>query len=139
MPSLPESVFQTQVENLAAHYGWRCFHAPDNRPTRTKSGRIIKQRVTPGFPDLVLVRDQELIFAELKTAKGRIRPAQSEWIAALENVGAAVRRAANHSGLGPTYVSVDVYLWRPADFDDLHARLARGRVRIDPLYRDAAA
>lgn len=135
---MTEAQFQTQIENLAAMYGWRHYHAPDNRPIRTKTGRVIKQRVVAGFPDLVLVRDQELIFAELKLDKGRPSPAQVEWIAALDNVGAAVRRAANHSGLGPAYVSVDVYLWKPGDFDDIHARLARGRVRHEPTYRAAA-
>jgi hypothetical protein len=109
-----EAAFQQQVLNLAGFYGWRGYHTHDSR------------RSQPGFPDLVLVRGPELIFAELKAARGRVRPDQQEWIAALS----AVAAIAHH---------VDVYVWRPADFDEVHARLARGRTRVAPVYRPEAA
>lgn len=110
MKAASEAAFQTQVTQLAGFYGWRTYHTHDSR------------RSTPGFPDLVLVRGPELIFAELKTEKGRVRPEQADWIAALNAV--------------PT---VDTYLWRPSDFDDIHARLSRGGNRTEPLYRTEAA
>ena len=47
-----------------------------------------------GFPDLVLAREGVVIFAELKAEKGRLRPDQEKWIAAL---GAC-------------------YVWRPSDW-----------------------
>lgn len=95
---LLESAFQKQVEGLAKVYGWLRYHTHDSR------------RSHAGFPDLVLLRGPELIFAELKTDRGRIRPEQQDWIDALQLVP-----------------GVDVYLWRPKDWDALHARLARGR------------
>lgn len=131
-----EAAFQTQVLNLAGYYGWRSYHTHDSR------------RSQAGFPDLVLVRGAELIFAELKTDTGRLRPEQQEWIAALKHVGRNYRHAIElleddvaDGAHDPTDGCVDVYLWRPRDFDVLHARLARGRHRSEPLHnpaRDAA-
>jgi hypothetical protein len=130
-----EQHFQTQVEQLAKFYGWRVFHAPDNRPSG-KTGRV--QRVTPGFPDLVLLRPPELIFAELKTATGKVSDDQEAWLqdlaavskALVETVEISVEQADINLG-----VAVDAYLWRPADFDEINARLARGRHLTMPLYR----
>lgn len=125
-----EAHFQRQVEQLATFYGWRHYHTHDSR------------RSAPGFPDLVLVRGVELIFAELKTDKGRVRPEQAEWHDALREICEAVDFATSiaegvdvvHDQLLPR---VEVHLWRPADFSSLHARLARGRHRVEPLYRPA--
>lgn len=117
-----EAQFQQQIEQLARGYGYRVYHAPDNRPGG-KSKRV--QRVTPGFPDLVAVRPGVLLFAELKTQTGRIRPEQAEWLQLLGTVE-----------------GVHTFLWRPSDFDDINATLARlagRRVGERPLYRDKAA
>lgn len=126
-----EAAFQQQVLNLAELYGWRAYHTHNSR------------RSQPGFPDLVLIRGPELIFAELKTDKGRLRPEQEAWIAELERVHIAVQNAASAAQrlAEPTLElpAVDVYLWRPSDFDELHARLARGRHQLPALYRDQAA
>ena len=51
----------------------------------------------PGFPDLVLCRPPDVIFAELKSNKGKLRPEQEDWI---ENLQACGMR---------------VYVWRPSD------------------------
>lgn len=108
---LTEAQWQNRVVGLARFYDWLVYHPPDNLPA-TKTGR--RQRVTPGYPDLTLVRDTDLIFAELKTAKGRVSPDQHVWITALEAT------------------SAETYVWRPADEDQVHDRLARGRNRIEP-------
>ena len=113
---MTERQWQAQVEGLARFYGWRLFHAPDNRPNAR--GKV--QRVTPGFPDLFMVRDGEALAVELKTETGRVAPAQREWLDALAVVP-----------------GIDAYVWRPADFDDAHARLARGRVLIPSVNRPA--
>lgn len=105
-----EAAFQQQIINLATLYDWASYHAPDNRPSG-RTGRV--QRVTPGWPDLILVRDGELIAAELKTEKGRIRPEQAKWLSLLQEVE-----------------GIEVYIWRPSDFDAIHARLARGRYQL---------
>lgn len=120
-----EAAFQRQVLNLAEFYGWRSYHTHDSR------------RSQPGFPDLVLVRGVELIFAELKTEKGRVRPEQAEWIQALTEVAVCVRQSIGPvpEVPHPTVPCIDVYLWRPSDFDQINARLARGRTQLQPLYR----
>ena len=111
-----EAAFQQQVVNLAQLYAWRCYHTHDSR------------RSQAGFPDLVLVRGAELIFAELKTQSGRVRTEQTEWIQALTDVAAGVSRLWDQgAGHATPDTSVEVFLWRPDDFDRLHARLARGR------------
>lgn len=102
MKAASEAAFQQQVLNLATLYDWASYHTHDSR------------RSQPGFPDLVLVRDGDLIFAELKTETGRVRPDQARWLAMLENVQ-----------------GVDVYLWRPSDFDAINARLSRGRHQLE--------
>lgn len=57
-----------------------------------------------GFPDLVLARDGVVIFAELKTDKGRLGPGQKEWA---EEIGAQYR------------------LWRPKDMPQIIETLKR--------------
>lgn len=97
-----EAHFQTQVVNLAALYGWNLrYHTYDSR------------RSAPGFPDLVLVRPPEILFWEVKSESGRIRPEQKEWIAALTACG------------------LEAAILRPSDFDDIHARLSQGRHRLE--------
>jgi hypothetical protein len=95
---MTEKEWQAQVVQLARLYGWRTYHT------------LRSQGSEAGFPDLVLVRPPRLIFAELKTDKGRLSPAQREWLADLEQVCEI-----SHT------VQVDV--WRPADFDRVHAIL----------------
>lgn len=116
--TLSEARFQSQVTQLAKYYGWAVYHAPDNKPG--PHGR--RQTVARGWPDLFMVRDGQAIAAELKTDKGRVRPEQVEWLAALDLVP-----------------GVETFLWRPADFDEVHARLARGRVKAQALYREEEA
>lgn len=72
--AVSERDFQQQVLDVARLYGWRVFHAFDSR------------RSEPGFPDLVLVRGDRLIFAELKSRNGRLEAEQLEWLGALDAV-----------------------------------------------------
>jgi VRR-NUC domain len=109
MKAQSEAAFQQQVIQLSKYYNWISYHTHDSR------------RSAPGFPDLVLVRPPEILFVELKAEKGRVRPEQQEWITALHACG------------------LEVHLWRPSDFDVLHERLARGRNRVEPLYRPPEA
>jgi hypothetical protein len=97
---MTEATLQTRVEALARELGWLAYHPGDNRPVTAKSGRRYVQRVEPGFPDLVLVRREVLLMAELKTQTGRLRPEQRRWHEALTAAG------------------VTVYVWRPLDLLD---------------------
>jgi hypothetical protein len=91
----PESVLLAQVRSLAALYGWRCYHTFDSR------------RSEPGYPDVTLVRGDRLIFAELKTQRGRLTTVQIEWIELLR------------------LTCAEVYVWRPADLQLIAAILRR--------------
>ena len=104
---ISEQEFQTQVTDLARHFGWRYFHA---RPGMTKGGRWATQMSgNPGFPDLTLVRDDQLIFAELKSDVGKLTDSQAEWGHDLNDV--------EH---------VTAQLWRPHDLE-MVAELLRRR------------
>lgn len=106
-----EASFQSTVLQLAELHGWRTYHTHDSR------------RSNPGFPDLVLVRDGVLIFAELKSETGRVSPAQTEWLGELEGVA---QRVARPSADGPTF-PVQVYVWRPRDWESIVKVLSRCR------------
>ena len=91
---MTEREWQAQVVEAATLCRWRHYHAYDSR------------RSDPGWPDLVLVRESELVFVELKTELGRVTPDQRSWLDALELAGA------------------EVHVWRPTDFTAVWERLS---------------
>jgi hypothetical protein len=93
-----ERQFERAVVEYAKLAGWRVFHPFDSR------------RSEAGWPDLTLVRDGRLVFAELKSEKGRVRPEQQVWQEAL------LRVASRTPG-------VEVYLWRPSMWDEIEGTL----------------
>jgi len=93
---LSEKHFQAQVVELARLSGWLCYHTHDSR------------RSVAGFPDLVMVRAPRVVFAELKSQAGRIRPGQGQW---LEALGGSE--------------SVEARLWRPSDWPEIEEALRR--------------
>jgi hypothetical protein len=138
--TVSERAFQSQVTNLATFYGWKWAHFHDSRRQVVRRGQtaVIGDAAAAGFPDLVLVRGPELLFVELKAEKGRTRPTQVEWIKALRVVEEAVQRT-RQGDIWGTELAVEVHLWKPRDWDEVHDRLARGRVRQEPLYRGTGA
>lgn len=100
---MTEAEWQRQVLDLAELYGWLNYHTYDSR------------RSVPGFPDLVLLRSPELLFVELKREKGKLKPAQKEWIKQLVRVGYANE-------------TVEAHIWRPSQFDEVHERLRTPRL-----------
>jgi len=90
---MSERAFMQQVIDLAHLTGWLVYHTFDSR----RSGA--------GFPDLLLVRGTQLLAAELKSEKGRLSPAQQQWLDALRAAGC------------------ETYLWKPSDLDSIIARL----------------
>lgn len=95
------------VREAAAWGKWLCYHTHRS----DKSER--------GFPDLVLVHSDlgRVIFAELKNARGKVEPNQAEWLQALQEV-----RSMNHTAYQDVGIIPDlpeVYLWRPADQDQI--------------------
>jgi len=98
---LAEAGLLEHLRALARRHGWLVYHTHDSR------------RSEPGFPDLVLVKPASaqaagrLIFAEVKTAQGKLTVEQMQWLEVLR-----------HSAAG-----VEVYCWRPQDLEAICATL----------------
>ena len=80
-----ERDWQAMVTAAAQHLGYLAYHTHDAR------------RSQPGYPDLCLVRGERLVFLELKTEKGRVRPEQQVWLDALSQVPGVVAMVARPS------------------------------------------
>lgn len=91
-----EAEFQAAVIEMAHVTRWRVYHTHDSR------------RSPHGFPDLVLVRKERLVFAELKSEYGRVTVPQLHWLDALEQVP-----------------GVEAFLWRPHNWAEIEKVLAR--------------
>ena len=89
-----EKQFQEAVIDMARLHQWLVYHTYDSR------------RSAPGFPDLTLVRDGKLIFAELKVGKNNPTERQRRWLSEL-------RRCLPNN----------VYLWRPCDWVEIEEAL----------------
>lgn len=98
---------------LVAHFGASVKIVVDKKGTRT-----VGDRDAAGFPDLVLLRGRELIFAELKGHSGwGLTFSQREWLDKLDDI----KRATYDVDLD-TFV-VDVQVWTPEDLDVIYRRL----------------
>ena len=103
-----EKKFQEHVIELAHARGWRVAWF---RPVRVQRANGTAYYETPvgadgaGWPDLVLVRADTILFAELKRENGIRKPAQEAWAKALDATG------------------VPVYLWRPRDLLEIERML----------------
>ena len=73
--SVTERDFQRSVVGYAKRRGWKYYHTVNAR------------RSVKGFPDLVLVRGNRVIFAELKVGRNKRTQQQEEWATALNAVG----------------------------------------------------
>ena len=95
--AISEREFQTKVTQLAILLGFRVYHTHDSRGSQA------------GFPDLVMCDGRRVIFAELKSHDGRMRPEQEAWITDLRSSGA------------------ETHVWRAGDWDLVMACLNRSR------------
>ena len=66
---LSEKKFGVRVKTFLRNHGW---HVQSN------SWVGVGNQYMKGFPDLVCVR-QKVLFIELKTATGKLKPAQQDW------------------------------------------------------------
>lgn len=87
-PGLSEDAFQQRILDYCAMRGLLVFHDRDSR------------RNNPGFPDLVIVGPEHVLFRELKTDTGAVRPDQTKWLHALRAAGQ------------------DARIWRPHDWGE---------------------
>lgn len=90
-----EAAFQRAVIEYAQLNGWAVYHTHFSRHSQA------------GYPDLTLVRGRRLVFAELKTATGRMSAEQQQWLNRLALTG------------------VETFLWRPADWPVIERELGR--------------
>lgn len=125
--TITEAAFQRQVEDLLRLCGWWVHHNADSR------------RADAGLLDIVALHPEQnrLLFAELKTEKGRLRkgrqqgeivkgrkgrfrlirhfePGQAEWLDALRRIA-----------------GVEVYLWRTSDWRSIVGVVSDGRIVRD--------
>ena len=95
-----EKEWQATVVDTATLMGWASYHTHDS------------MRTTPGFPDLVLARQNaqggRVVFAELKTDRpsSQLSEHQKRWVKLLANCGQ------------------EVYVWRPSDWETVRGLLA---------------
>lgn len=98
--SLPESDVLEAVLEAAQIGGWLAAHHPDSRMLKG----------CPGLPDIVLAHPERgVLWAEVKTRRGRMTGEQTRWAATLMAAGAEWR------------------LVRPADLQEMIAFLACGK------------
>lgn len=86
LPPQTEEDFQKMVEDTAHLLGWKTFSLIQSAAISAKTGKIISMVTKRGWPDLVLVKGNKIIFWELKADKGKLSPEQREWLTALEAV-----------------------------------------------------
>lgn len=101
-----EAQFLKMVMELANILGWKTAHF---RPALTARGwRTAVQGDGKGFPDLVMVKDGHIIFAELKVPPNKLTREQDVWI---ESLGLC------WSG------TVSVFVWTPDDWPEIEKTL----------------
>lgn len=104
-----EKEFTKTVIAYAKLRGWRVAHF---RPALVRAMGHKPKYITPvqgdgkGFPDLILLRDDEAIVAELKVGKGKTTPEQDVWLDAFEAA------------------SIIAYIWTPDDWGQIERALS---------------
>ena len=129
-PKGPEYELQSQIAELATILGWE--HVAF-RPLMSKRGWRTPGTGTmaKGWPDMTLVRarDRRLIFAELKSDRGKPSDDQErvlEVLRALEGDTWQPQQVHDHgetkwSAFG--HLKIEVFVWRPRDWPVIEATL----------------
>jgi len=98
-----EAQLQRDVIQASKLLGWMCYSIPDSR-----------RATSNGYPDLTFLYpgngrsgSGDFFLAELKAENGVLSRERGGWIAGL------------HAG------GVEVFVWRPSDWDEIIARLQR--------------
>jgi hypothetical protein len=100
-----ETEFRATVIEAAERLGWKVWSINDSvYRALIVANRKLGIHFRPpaaGFPDLVMVRGDRLVFAELKSNTGTVRPEHKVWLDALAELR----------------YPVEVHIWRPREFD----------------------
>jgi hypothetical protein len=100
-----EALFMAQVTDYATMRGWEYMHIQAGLTERGRYRTPVQGTLGPGWPDLILIRGNSLIAAELKTDHKYLTPIQKRVLTTLE---AAV---------------IECHVWRPRDWDRIVERL----------------
>ena len=90
--------FRNAFTDMATLYGWKWHETYDSRQNT-------------GFPDLVLAKNRQVLFAKLKTETGVVTEEEQDWVDAL--------------GGG---------IWRPRNMDTIHTFLSADLSVSVPLH-----
>ena len=90
---ISEKQFQDRILAFCRWTGLRAYHVYDSRKS------------APGFPDLVIVGPKGVIFAELKSATGKLSEHQRDWLHDLARAGQKT------------------FVWRPSDWGQVEKEL----------------
>lgn len=93
--TMTEADFQRKITDLCDWLGLKWHHETDSRKSKK------------GFPDLVIAGEGGVIFAELKSKRGKLTDSQGEWLGTLLAAGATA------------------YVWYPQDWPSIYERLHR--------------
>lgn len=89
-----EKDWQQTILDAARYLGWTVIHHYDSR------------RSTPGFPDIIAIKPPRMLAIECKTERGKVTPAQQQWLDVLAGVPGVTAMVA-----------------RPSDWDRVEAAL----------------
>lgn len=97
--TVSEATLQDAIFKYALPRGWWVTHF---RPAQTARGWRTPIEGMPGFPDLAMARNGEVIVAEVKSQQGRATPGQKLWLHELGEHGR---------------------LWKPSDWPEIQEEL----------------
>ena len=104
--AVTEAEFQDALIGAAQWTGWLVFHP---RPAQRNGTWATHMNGNAGFPDLVLCHPERgVVFAELKTERGKVTAGQQAWLCALSDAGQ------------------EAVVWRPDDWPTILRRLQGG-------------
>ena len=102
MLPISEKDFQRTVVEYCHALGYLVFHQIDMGFKDPETGRqSYSRRIGPGFPDLVIAGHGRVIFAELKSEKGKLSKDQQAWLQLLSDAGEKW------------------FVWRPSDWSNI--------------------
>lgn len=116
--SATEAEFQNLVVEYAQIRGWLVMHT---RPARTERGWRTPLQGDAGYPDLTMARRGRVVIAELKSESGKVTREQAAW---LQHLSARVVKEYDPSNADVDAPPLEVYLWRPRDWERIKEVLA---------------
>lgn len=102
-----EAQFQARVQQLATFLGWEWIHIQRGLNDRGYWRTPVTGDLGPGWPDLVMLKGDRMLAVELKVSTN-LTPTQERVLGILGATG-----------------YIEVYVWRPSDWDEITEVLSR--------------